>query len=133
MAKQARLPGLDYLQIDGEYFSWNESFDEYWSDSGEPRVLQEGEIAAWRMQFNTGRGYTPQGQEIEAKILSWQLCPLEGCDVYKLGFIDRSRGICGTLQVAQLIPASVMGEYDAGRYEGLWTGAYENLGFVGRV
>lgn len=76
---------------------------------------------------------TPQGQEIEAKILSWQLCPLEGRDVYKLGFIDHSRGICGTLQVAQLIPASVMGEYDAGRYEGLWTGAYEDLGFVGRV
>nr|WP_256837121.1 hypothetical protein [Pseudomonas oleovorans] len=77
--------------------------------------------------------YTPQGQEIEAKILSWQLCPLEGRDVYKLGFIDRSRGICGTVQVAQLIPAAVMREYDAGRYEGLWTGAYENLGFVGRV
>ncbi|UXH55933.1 hypothetical protein Q1Z72_01470 [Pseudomonas qingdaonensis] len=133
MAKQARLPGLDHLQIDGEYFSWNESFDEYWSDSGEPRVLQEGEIAAWRVQFNTLRGYTPQGQEIEAKILSWQLCPLEGRDVYKLGFIDRSRGICGTVQVAQLIPAAVMREYDAGRYEGLWTGAYENLGFVGRV
>lgn len=55
MAKQARLPGLDHLQIDGEYFSWNESFDEYWSDSGEPRVLQEGEIAAWRVQFNTLR------------------------------------------------------------------------------
>ncbi|MNR48155.1 hypothetical protein D3C85_1673540 [compost metagenome] len=70
---------------------------------------------------------------IEAKILSWQHCLLEGRDVYKLGFIDRSRGICGTLQVAQLIPASVMGEYDAGRYEGLWTGVYENLGFVGRV
>ncbi|ELQ8317564.1 TPA: hypothetical protein L6A34_31315 [Pseudomonas aeruginosa] len=133
MAKQVRITGLECLEIDGEYFSWNESFGEYWSDSGEPRVLQEGEIAAWRMQFNTGRGYTPQGQEIEAKILSWQLCPLVDRDVYKLGFIDHSRGICGTLQVAQLIPASVMREYDAGRYEGLWPGAYENLGFVGRV
>lgn len=29
MAKQARIPGLDYLQIDGENFSWSETFDEY--------------------------------------------------------------------------------------------------------
>jgi len=129
MAKQALITGLDRLEINGENFSWNETFDEYWSDSGEPRVLQDGEIAAWRMRFNTGRQYAPEGQEIEARILSWRLCPQQGRPVYTLAFLDKSRGICGTLQVAKVNPASLMGEYDAGRYEGLWTGAFESLGF----
>ena len=127
MAKQARITGLDRLEINGENFSWNETFDEYRSDSCEPRVLQDGEIAAWRMHFNTGRGYAPEGQEIEARILSWCLCPLEGRYVYRLGFLDKSRGICGTLQVASVNPASLLAEYDAGRYEGLWTGSFEHF------
>lgn len=96
-------------------------------------MLQEGEIAAWRMQFNTGREYTPQGQEIEAKICSWQFCAISGKDTYNLAFIDRSRGVCGVVQVGAVRPEALMQEYDAGRYKGHWTGGYELLGFFGRV
>lgn len=82
MAQQNRIAGIDRLEINGQQYTWNETFAAYWSDSGEPRALQEGEIAAWRMDFQSGRNYGPSGHRIEAKIISSQSCPLEGRDVH---------------------------------------------------
>ncbi|MBX9753115.1 MAG: hypothetical protein K2X80_00045 [Pseudomonadaceae bacterium] len=124
MAQQNRIAGIDRLEINGQQYTWNETFAAYWSDSGEPRALQEGEIAAWRMDFQSGRNYGPSGHRIEAKIISSQSCPLEGRDVHRVMFLDHTRGVCGYVHLASVTPEALMREYDAGRYEGSWTGAF---------
>lgn len=124
MAQQNRIAGIDRLEVNGHQYTWNEAFSSYWSDSGEPRALQEGEIAAWRMGFQSGRNYGPEGQWIEVKIISSQFCQLSEMDIHRVMFLDHTRGICGYVLLASVTPEALMREYDAGRYEGSWTGAF---------
>lgn len=35
MAQQNRIAGIDRLEINGQQYTWNETFAAYWSDSGE--------------------------------------------------------------------------------------------------
>lgn len=126
MPAQPRITGLDRLEISGRVYEWNETFSSYWSVSGEPRALQVRDLADWRMSFQSGRHYGPDGHRIEAKIISSQLCPLEGRTIYRVMFLDHTRGICGYLHLANLTPESLMREYDAGRYEGSWTSAFDD-------
>lgn len=123
-ATQSRIPGLDRLMISGLTFSWNETFAEYWSESEEACVLQDGEIESWRMSFNTGRQYTPQGQETEAKIVSQEICPILGESLWRLRFHDRSRGIYGAVALSEVTLRALMAEYDEGRCVGLSCSTY---------
>lgn len=124
MANQKYIAGLDHLEIEGRVFSWNPTFSSYWTVNGDPRALQESELANWRMTFQSGRSYGPDGQRIELRIVSSQLCPLGGRTIYRVMFLDHTRGICGFVHLANVTPESFMCVYDAGRYEGSWTGAF---------
>ncbi|QCT95388.1 hypothetical protein FEV13_00085 (plasmid) [Stutzerimonas degradans] len=124
MARQAFIPGLERLQLNGIDYCWNETMGEYWSETGDPRVLQSEDIGAWVLAFNTKRAYSPEGQEIEAKIIAQDVCPVTDCPLFGLRFLDRTRGICGDVVVTHVTAEALMGEYDAGRYQALWTGAF---------
>jgi len=76
MARQTHIPGLEQLQLNGIAYSWNATMGEYWSESGDPRVLQSEDIQAWLLAFNTKRPYSPEGQKIEAKIIAQDVCPV---------------------------------------------------------
>lgn len=39
-------------------------------------------------------------------------------------FLDHTRGICGDVLVSEVTADALMAEYDAGRYQSLWTGAF---------
>lgn len=124
MANQKHIAGLDRLEIQGTVFSWNPTFSSYWTVNGDPRALQESELVNWRMTFQSGRSYGPDGHRIELRIIFSQLCPLEERVIYRVMFLDHTRGICGYLHLANLTPESFMRVYDAGRYEGSWTGSF---------
>lgn len=124
MARQCRIPGQLRMQIAGIAYSWNETLGAYWSESGDPRVLQMDEIGCWVLAFNTGRGYSPEGQQIEAKIIAQDVCPVTDRPLFGLRFLDRTRGICGDVVVSQVTADALMAEYDSGRYQALWTGAF---------
>lgn len=124
MATQQRIPGLTRLEINCVVFAWNANQGAYLSEEAEPRHLSDDEMLFWRMIFNTGRQYTPEGQKIEARIISQDECPVLNTAVWKLRFIDRSRMICGDVELLEVTPQALMLEYDAGRYTPLWTGAF---------
>jgi len=124
MAAQQLIPGLIRLEVDGLAFDWSANHGAYLSNDAEARCLTEDEMMSWRMSFNTGRQYTPEGQEIEARIISQDDCPILNTTVWKLRFIDRSRAICGDVELLEVTQQALMLEYDAGRYTGLWTGAF---------
>ena len=124
MARQTHIPGLEQLQLNGIAYSWNATMGEYWSESGDPRVLQSEDIQAWLLTFNTKRPYSPEGQKIEAKIISQDVCPVTDRPLFCLRFLDHTRGICGDVLVSEVTADALMTEYDAGRYQALWTGAF---------
>lgn len=124
MARQTHIPGLEQLQLNGIAYSWNATMGEYWSESGDPRVLQSEEIHAWLLAFNTKRPYSPEGQKIEAKIIAQDVCSVTDRPLFGLLFLDHTRGICGDVLVSEVTADALMAEYDAGRYQSLWTGAF---------
>jgi hypothetical protein len=68
------------------------------------------------LRFNTGRGYSAEGQKIEAQVL----CPadiVDGRDRYVVRFADRTRMIYGEVTVSEPVTQrAIMAEYDAGGY-----------------
>ncbi|MGL4448070.1 MAG: hypothetical protein ACRCXH_13375 [Shewanella sp.] len=70
-----------------------------------------------KLRFNTGRGYTAEGQVIEAAITKISVDPDGFFDpVAHVEFNDLSRYIRHTVAVTTFDQASIMAEYDACRY-----------------
>ena len=70
------------------------------------------------IKFNTLRGYTPEGQIIEASVIGTEPCPIfEDETVLRVKFTDHSRNISGTMTVSELSERAIMQSYDNGWYE----------------
>lgn len=63
------------------------------------------------LEFNTGRLYTAEGQEIKATVLD-----ITEDGHYRVHFDDTSRMISGEVEVSLFTQSAIMIEYDAGRY-----------------
>jgi hypothetical protein len=72
--------------------------------------------------FNTGRGYSREGQRIVAKLLS--IDADEHMPSYRFAFADLDRGIYGRATAwGSFDQKTIMAAYDAGGYEGTWSTA----------
>lgn len=69
-----------------------------------------------KLKFNTGRGYSPEGQIITAVLVSTAPCPLFGTPLHAVDFHDITRGIRGRVMVCDFTEASVLAAYDRGGY-----------------
>lgn len=79
-------------------------------------------MTAHAIAFNTGRGYSPEGQRIVAKVLATETDEL--CPMHRFAFADLDRGIFGRATCfGEFTQANVMAAYDAGNYEGTWSTA----------
>lgn len=65
-----------------------------------------------KLKFNTGRGYSPEGQIITAVLVSTAPCPLFGTPLHTVDFHDVTRGIRGRVTVCDFTEASVLAAYD---------------------
>lgn len=43
--KMQKITGFNTFKVDGVQYEWNDAFGEYWSSTGEPRVLQNNDAA----------------------------------------------------------------------------------------
>lgn len=43
--KMQKITGFNSISVDGTRYEWNDTFGEYWSSTGEPRVLQNNDAA----------------------------------------------------------------------------------------
>jgi hypothetical protein len=68
------------------------------------------------IEFNTGRGYSSEGQRVEAWVVALDQTIPEW-PVKVVYFNDRSRMIDGLVRVRSLTEKDVMEEYDHGRYQ----------------
>lgn len=66
------------------------------------------------MGFNTGRGYSPEGQRIVAVVVG--IDPTNPRPLARVAFSDITRMISGVVMVSRFDSGSIMDEYDAGRY-----------------
>lgn len=77
------------------------------------------QLAQNTFRFNTGRGYSKEGQVVEVEILKTE-ADREGVDVHEIRFADHTRSIYGKIQVTgEVTMRKIMAEYDTGRYKGL--------------
>ena len=70
-----------------------------------------------KLKFNTGRGYSSEGQIITAVLVSTAPCPLFGTPLHAVDFHDITRGIRGRVTVCDFTEASVLAAYDRGGYD----------------
>ena len=73
-------------------------------------------MAEQKMEFNTGRHYSPDGQIIRAEVVRVEACQIFGEDVYIVRFDDVTRGIRGEVSVLEFTESAIMRKYDAGQY-----------------
>lgn len=70
--------------------------------------------------FNTGRGYSREGQRIVAKVLTIEHDDL--CPAYQFAFADLDRHIFGRATCfGSFDQNNVMAAYDAGNYASTWS------------
>ena len=43
--KMQKITGFNTFKVDDVQYEWNDTFGEYWSSTGEPRVLQDNDAA----------------------------------------------------------------------------------------
>lgn len=75
-----------------------------------------------RIEFNTGRQYTAQGQIVVALLLKTEVDEIfPGCDLTTctVEFHDKSRHVAGTIQVNAFTEQEIMGAYDRGAYNSI--------------
>lgn len=68
------------------------------------------------LKFNTGRGYSPEGQIITAQLISAARCSVFGTLLHTVDFNDTTRCVKGRVVVDTFTPAAVLAEYDKGGY-----------------
>lgn len=69
------------------------------------------------IRFNTGRGYTAQGQLIEARVISREYDEDFDCEFFKVKFVDTARDIAGIVTTSELSEAAIMRQYDNCHYQ----------------
>ncbi len=68
-------------------------------------------------RFNTGRGYSKEGQIIEVEVVKTIKYP-SGDDVHRVRFADHTRRIYGIIDVVgPITQQKIMAQYDQGLYE----------------
>lgn len=68
------------------------------------------------LSFNTGRGYTAEGQQITCEVIGKTVCPILEDEMLEVRFNDTSRGIAGVVTVYSLTQAEIMAAYDSNNY-----------------
>ena len=68
------------------------------------------------LQFNTGRGYSAEGQIITASVVSVAPCEIFGTPLLTVDFHDVTRGVKGRVVVDSFTEAAVLAAYDKGGY-----------------
>lgn len=84
-----------------------------------------------RIEFNTGREYTKEGQRITAEIIDTKTCSIfEDETTHLVRMIDHSRGLDYLYEMSELTEHNVMRAYDGGSclsYSRSADGSYERL------
>ncbi|UOX39957.1 hypothetical protein [Vibrio phage V-YDF132] len=71
-----------------------------------------------KIQFNTFRAYSTEGQPIDAEVLEVIEQP-HWFPKYRVKFIDYARNIKGEVVVSDLTEDAIMQEYDNGNYKNI--------------
>ena len=73
---------------------------------------QNGSEVGERIDFNTGRGYTAEGQQITAEVVAQKLCEDFGDMRLLVLMTDHSRGLEYLYDLAELTATAVLRHYD---------------------
>ena len=90
------------------------------------------EATPTKIEFNTGRNYTAEGQRITAEIIDTKTCDLFGDLTHLVKMIDHSRGLNYLYELPELTSHEVMRAYDDGEtqclsYSKSKDGSYKRL------
>ena len=73
-------------------------------------------MANQSLSFNTGRGYSSEGQIINCEVVGKTTCPILDEDMLEVRFDDVTRGITGVVTIYSLTQSEVMNAYDNNQY-----------------
>lgn len=69
MAKQSKVEGRDLIDVRGERYEWNDTFQGYWSVQGDPRELQAELIANMPLEIRIDGEWMISGSECSILVI----------------------------------------------------------------